>query len=276
MMERSNAIFYTVECAYPDKQFQVTKPDNPRHIQLRSDCPIWIKENLMNIGMRSLPADAKYVAFVDADLLWLRPDWAEETIRQLHEHAVVQMFSHGIMLDANHCQIKCAPSFAQHYRTVGYAELSKHSPGRAWAWRIDALKEIGGLYEHAIIGSGDTYMAFGCLGQVCTSAEEHSMDFAHHIFDWQSRAFDVVKGKIGVVSGALCHYWHGDTKDRQYRERRKILRHWHYNPDTDIAKNENGVIRLANGSERLAALRQDIYRYFLSRNEDCTSLELKK
>lgn len=36
MVEDAGGILYTIELALRDRHFEVTKPDNPRHIQLRS------------------------------------------------------------------------------------------------------------------------------------------------------------------------------------------------------------------------------------------------
>src|SRR6185436_14254786 len=45
-MEDSGAILYTIELALRDRHHEVTSPDNPRHIQLRSPSIVWHKENL--------------------------------------------------------------------------------------------------------------------------------------------------------------------------------------------------------------------------------------
>ena len=98
----SGAILYTVELALRDRHFEVTSPDNPRHIQLRSPAVLWHKENLLNLGMRHLPADAEYVAWIDADVSFSRPDWVNETLHQLQLYKVVQMWTHSIDLGPNH------------------------------------------------------------------------------------------------------------------------------------------------------------------------------
>ena len=74
------AILTTVEMAYGDRPFEVTKPDEARHVQVRGRQELWYKENLLNIGIARLPACAKYIAIVDADLVFTRPDWAQETL----------------------------------------------------------------------------------------------------------------------------------------------------------------------------------------------------
>jgi hypothetical protein len=45
-----------VELAFGNRPFEVTDPDNPRHVQVRSGHELWHKENLVNLGVARLPA----------------------------------------------------------------------------------------------------------------------------------------------------------------------------------------------------------------------------
>ena len=60
---------YTIEAAYAERPFEVTSPENPQHIQVRSGSEVWLKENLINLAIQRLPLAAKYIAWVDADKL---------------------------------------------------------------------------------------------------------------------------------------------------------------------------------------------------------------
>src|SRR5689334_13738915 len=68
----SGAIPYTVEIALRDRHHEVTCPDNPQHVQLRTESELWYKENGGNVALSWLPHDWEYVAFVDADFLFTR------------------------------------------------------------------------------------------------------------------------------------------------------------------------------------------------------------
>jgi len=98
----AGAILLTVEMAFGGRPFEVTQAGNPLHVQLRSDFELWHKENLINIGISRLPVEAQYIAWIDADVTFARPDWAQETIQQLQHYAVVQMFSQSTDLGPNH------------------------------------------------------------------------------------------------------------------------------------------------------------------------------
>src|SRR5271170_4863546 len=79
-IEKSGVALYTVELATGDQDFAVTDAEDPRHIRLRSPHTLWYKENLINIAIARLPRDWEYVAWLDADIQFLRPDWVTQTI----------------------------------------------------------------------------------------------------------------------------------------------------------------------------------------------------
>ena len=78
-IEKSGVALYTVELATGDQDFAVTDAEDPRHIRLRSPHTLWYKENLINIAIARLPRDWEYVAWLDADIQFLRPDWVTQT-----------------------------------------------------------------------------------------------------------------------------------------------------------------------------------------------------
>jgi len=87
----------TVEQAFGDRQFMVTDPRNPRHVQVQGVDELWIKENMMNLGAaRALQIDpaAREIAFVDADCFAMIPfrEWMEETWHALQHYEIVQMW----------------------------------------------------------------------------------------------------------------------------------------------------------------------------------------
>jgi hypothetical protein len=116
-MADSGAILYTVELALRDRHFEVTDPVNPCHLQLRSPHQMWHKENLLNILMRRLPEDWEYVAWIDADIVFQRPDWAVETVHLLQHYKIIQLFSHAIDLGPRFEPIKTFQSFMSSFRS---------------------------------------------------------------------------------------------------------------------------------------------------------------
>ena len=174
----SGAILHTVELALRDRHFEVTTPGS-NTVQVRSPDQIWHKENLINIGIRSLPADWEYVAWIDADVTFARPDWVYETLHQLQTYQIVQMFSHAQDVGPNGEPIQQFNGFCYSYRQgaqfprIVNSQRGKYAagghqwhPGYAWAARRSALSNLGLLGDIGILGSGDHHMACALIGRV--------------------------------------------------------------------------------------------------------------
>ena len=75
-MSQSNVYLLTVECIFssaprfglPQQTFQITRANDPRHLQLVAPSILWIKENLINVAVRRLPEHVQYIAWLDADI----------------------------------------------------------------------------------------------------------------------------------------------------------------------------------------------------------------
>jgi hypothetical protein len=274
----AGAILYTVESAYGDRAFEVTQDGNPRHIRLRTRDELWHKENLVNLGVARLPVDWKYVAWIDADVQFARPDIVTETIHQLQHFGVVQMFSQATDLGPQHQPLKTFDGFVAQYSQVhdsraavrGY---SHWHPGFAWAARRDAWDQLGGLIDWAVVGSGDRYMACAMVGEVAASLSGNLQrgcpDYAAWCLEWQARAERHLRRNVGYVDGLLLHYFHGSKKNRGYHDREQILWKNHFDPIRDIKRDWQGLWQL---TDQKLALRDQLRAYFRSRNEDSTEV----
>jgi len=272
----AGAVLVTVEVAFGGRPFEVTEFGNPFHLQLRTDHELWHKENALNLGISRLPADWRYVAWIDADVQFARADWAQETLQQLQHFDFLQLFSHAQDLGPNHEPLKSFRSFAYSYHNQDkvsplasgskyYSGLDWH-PGYAWAARRTALDHVGGLVDKAILGSADRHMAAALIGKVDTSyhpgVHRTYKDILHR---WQERAERHVRRNLGYVDGVLYHHWHGKKADRKYSDRWKILVDRQFNHEVDLKRDSQGLYQLTDRSFRL---RDDVRRYFRSRNED--------
>lgn len=275
----AGAVLYTVEAAYGEREFEVTDAANPRHIRLRTRDEVWHKENLINIGVSRLPADWKYVAWIDADVQFARPDIVVETVHQLQHHSVVQMFSQATDLGPKHETLASFQGFvAQWKRRNGQApsnmeEYGVWHPGYAWACRRDAWDHLGGLIDFGIVGSGDRYMACGLIGEIAQSLSPEIIQdcptYSEWCFEWQSRAENYVKRNIGFVDGLLLHYFHGAKRNRGYMNRSAILWNNSFDPARDIKRDWQGLWQL---TDQKPGLRDELRAYFRSRDEDNTSV----
>ncbi len=286
-----------VELAYGHRPFEVTEAGNPRHVQLRSAHELWHKENLVNLGIARLPRGARYVAWIDADLTFARPDWVQETLQQLQHHPIVQMFAEAHDLGPDGLVVNSFRSFAWSHvhgiprvKTVGseayYGGATTvsgpphnpriaywHHPGFAWAARIEAINTLGGLFDVAVVGEADYIMAKSLVGE----AEQVlypgvTPGYRKAVLDFQDRAL-ALRGDLGYVAGTVLHHWHGRKASRKYWDRCKILTDTRFDPSTDLMRDWQGLYQLADhGIPRSTLLRDSIRAYFRGRDEDGVEL----
>jgi hypothetical protein len=299
----AGAILTTVECAFGGRPFEITDASNPRHVQVRTNDELWLKENLLNIGITRLPADAEYVGIIDADMAFQRPDWAQETLQMLQHHPAVQLYSDLTYLGPDHEPLHRVQSFFERWtngeplrigpsglmqneifwsrrRSRGFdgsytgRDIRRHAwgqPGGAWAYRREALDQCGGLLDFAILGSADSLMAYAMLDRLglYLDSEGFSAGYKAEMLEWQRRALPAFRQNVGVVRGSAVHHWHGKMEDRRYGFRNKILKDFNFDPRRDLKRDTQGVWRLHDdGSRRFVQLRDNIRSYFAGRNED--------
>ena len=276
---------YTIEAAFKDQNFVVTTSNNPKNIQVRTNHEIWLKENLLNIAISKLPSDAKYIAWIDADVLFTNPNIAKDTIEKLKTKSVVQMFTHAMDLDCNHTCIvdkngiikEPQDGTCYRFNKIGFDHLDTKEDlnagightGYAWAATRDALEMTNGLLDFAILGSADKYMVHGLTDKIEASTKPcFSKGYNDAIRDWAKKSLKLNKN-IGYVDGLLLHYFHGSKKNRGYHDRWKILDKHKFDPNIDITKNSDGVIVYSGNKPELES---DIRKYFESRKEDSTEI----
>ena len=74
------------------------------------------------------------------------------------------------------------------------------------------------------------------------------------------------KLNFGYVPGVIKHHFHGNKKNRKYYLRNEILKKYNYSPTLHITKDSKGLIIPTEYFPE--QLKDDIYNYFLERNDD--------
>lgn len=270
-VEKAGANLFVVELAFGDRPFEITSPDDKHSLQLRTVDEIWHKENMINLGVAHLPEDWKYVAWIDADIDFMRDDWVTEIVHQLQHYRVIQLFQNAIDLGPQGEVLKIHDGFVWSFmndRPLPSPRLNypHWHPGFAWAMRRETWNDLGGLFDTAILGSADHHMAWALVGKVLDYAPKQISDsYRRNLLTWQERANFHVRQNIGFMPGSIYHHWHGKKKDRRYQERWTILLKQNYNPDFDLKRDWQGLYTFTHEGERM---RNDLRRYFHIRNED--------
>ena len=236
-----------------------------KHIKNRSDTPVWMKEKLINVGIKMLPDDWKYVAWIDADITFLNPDWVQDTVEALQTNDIVQMFRTAVNLGPNNEAIKIDKGFGYMHADSGtpYIKTDKYGhwhPGYAWACTRKAFRVMGSaLLDWAILGSGDRHMAMAWIGRVLDSCPGNiHMSYKVMLMEYQYKCQNF---KVSYVPGTILHHWHGRFEDRKYKERWNVLVQHAFNPIEDITMS----LRLTPSGKRME---KDLKDYFEGRRED--------
>ena len=267
--EEKNVNLFIVELIYKNQQFVITSSDNKNHLQLKTDCPLWHKENMINLGIKKLlPVNWKAVAWIDGDVEFENTNWVNDTLKILNgSQDIVQLFSHCIDMNNDELAMNIVNS-------GGYMNSKKMSyqgkginywhPGYAWAMTRKAYEKIGGLYDKAILGSGDNIMMLALLGNAIKAITSESSDgYKQSVIDYEAKISTL---RFGYVPGIMYHYFHGSKKNRQYTERWKILSENNFDPNTFIDYDKKDIIVPTDIFPE--TLVSGIMTYFEERNED--------
>jgi hypothetical protein len=273
----------TVELSF-DGRFELTDEDADILVQLSGGAVLWQKERLLNLAIKAVPTNTENVAWLDCDVLLERADWVDEANGKLDEFNVVQLFSEVVHVDPEDCE-KQSDHRNGHAYAPGVASLSnardlllvgrpekfvlkkvRFNPGLAWAAKRKVLEDCG-FYDAAIVGGGDSLMAYAMYGRFEALIERFLLDPTRrqHYLKWAIPFHKSIAESVGHVSGTIYHLKHGDIKNRGYFDRQDGLAGFDFNPDIDLRIGANGAWHWARPRPDL----EDFLRnYFIDRAED--------
>lgn len=216
---------------------------------------LWHKETLLNKIINEIIDEGKYkyIFWLDTDVLFDNKNWLVDACKELNNYNVVQPFEwcchldrdepiksteflmkavigHHYAPDLSAKNFKFWRSFGANVSTDVKSAMNDDYDihghvGFAWGARTEYLKDIGGLYDKALIGGADHIMAHAFVGQIPCSCILKSFGDIQEIKDWSNNAFrkngsTIMRG-LSYVKGNLFHIWHGDTEKREYYKRIK-------------------------------------------------------
>lgn len=273
-LRANNVPCITVECAFPGQDFEL--PESLDVIRVRANSLLWQKERLLNLAASWLPSSCEFVAWLDCDILFDDPSWGKNLIGVLDKFPVAQVFERCIRLSRDGV-LEAEPPASSMGAVLskridllegGRYDLHGHS-GYGWAMRREIFDNVG-LYEHAISGSADHFMAhaiFNNFGFCIENALKHDPVQISHLKEWGRRFYAYTQGKLGVLPGQIRHLWHGDTVNRRYFLRMHDITDLGYNPYSDILAIPGQPLEWSPGMNK-PGLREYFSNYFLMRQED--------
>ena len=277
-----NLPLVAVELAYSD-EFELQEGDADILLRLRGGAVLWQKERLLNLALQALPKSCRKVAWIDCDIIFRAPDWAESAHRLLDRVPMAQLFTqvHYPPADWNPAcsavEVGFSRPSAAHVLSSGVpaADCLAHSLnhhvgtaaiGFAWAARREFLDQHG-FYDACIVGGGDSAMIYGVHGCFGALMDRHYMNEPQRqrYLAWAELLCGEFKAEIAFIDGDIFHLWHGDVRDRATRPRHEGLRRFGFDPFRDIAIQENGCWWWNTDK---ADMHEYVRRYFHARRED--------
>jgi hypothetical protein len=271
-----------------------------RYIGLHTKDELWLKENLINIGVQNLPYDWQQVCWLDSDVHFVRPNWTGECIHKLQHYHFLQMFSQARDLSPN---FEMLPEDYPHANGVSFLRswmdgdlednlvrrVSKEVkpkakvndegnyygarrvfPGLAWACTRPAFDWIGGLVDFAIWGGADWSMSHALIGKRDSMMHTRLHDNYKNMMNaWADRADKHIRRNVGVMEGAIFHNWHGKKTVRGYGDKHRILAELAFDPMLHLKRDSAGLWQLHDdGTDAYIKLRDSFRRIARERNED--------
>jgi glycosyltransferase involved in cell wall biosynthesis len=262
---------WTVELAYDNDPFNL--PSGERTLQVRGDRRrhlLWQKERLLNLLIQRLPLEVDAIAWIDADVVFLNPQWADELRSVLSRKSVVQLFadSYDLVPDGRLQPLRASTGWALDQGHDQALDFAVHHPGFAWAARADILRSHG-LYDGMVTGSGDAMMVAGFAGRTLSSAWHLNPAWQTHYERWVGPIAAQTRGAVGFVPGSLLHLWHGKRENRRYHERLSFLTEYDFDPRTDLRVDASGLWSWTEHAlTHKPAMVKLVGGYFSQRNED--------
>ena len=267
--EEENVNLFIVEMIYNKQKYFVTDKNNKNHLQLKSEIPIWHKENMINLAVEKLlPKDYKAFAWVDADIEFDSNSWALDTLKILNGcKDIVQLFSHCLDMSNDESNMSIFNGFGfsfsknKKYTSKG---LDYWHPGYAWAITRKSYEKLGKIYDEGILGSGDSIIALSLINKVQNMTNiNYDDDYNNSMLNYQSKAKTL---RLGYVPGIIRHFYHGSKFNRKYTDRWTTLINNKYSPIKHLKYNDDGILIPTDFFPE--EFKNDIMKYFKERKED--------
>ena len=247
-----------------------------KHLVFETDSKIWIKENLMNLGLRAVPENCEYVGWIDSDLEFKSNDWIEKVFEKLKRYDAIQLFENLFHLDEQGNLIN------DPYMKENFIKNQYGLPGGGWAFKKNILNKIGGFFDYDIVGMGDNFMARCLINKkpfinykIKNKVKNiRFLPTSKNYYEILNNYYKKCKNiKVSYLECDVQHHWHGNLNSRLYLERWSTLEEYEYDPIKYLVIKENGLIEL---NENHTDFKKDLEYYFFTKEETEKRLDTSK
>jgi hypothetical protein len=254
MLDEAQIPLFTAECIIGETPQLIRNPT----LLTRSNSSLFYKEQLFNMLEKKVPSKYTKLIFMDSDIIFSIPNWVDEISKKLKSYCAVQPFSKGLYLDASETVFFECVSYTKKIESAG-RPFEGH-PGFCWALNRKFLNEMGGFFDKAVIGSGDSAIAsvFNRFSYNFKSSFIHT-----EYLQWRLKARLAIRS-LTYLDIDVYHLYHGDIANRQYATRHTLpellkIKTW----EDAVSVNEYGMYEIKNPE-----INEVLKNYFLSRKED--------
>lgn len=265
----------TVESFNKESKYRLTN-HTENLISIYSDSIFWQKENLLNIGMKSLVRDGfEYITWLDIDIEFVSENWYEKLVNDSSKNDVTQIFGTVLRQESFKSKERKLRSSVFYLKQIKKNKnileqllLRNGEPGYGYCYHKNILNYE--IFDKAILGTGDFLNLIGMnysnnFRQIISKDrffKNLSKDFIDEYCKWSKEISSKVIN-IGYADITLKVSYHGDLEDRMYVSRESILGEYNFSPTLQLHKESTGIYRLINKK-----LENRIKKYFQERNED--------
>jgi hypothetical protein len=261
----SNIPVFLTELLYNNQQSELIYKTNTVY----ADSVIFSKENLWNITEVTVPKEYNKIIFMDSDINYSDSDWLIKSYDLLDTYSVIQPMENCVgylpnmsLIDINNYNTKKSVAYSiqnKKYKNLSYHQFNqRYHPGYCIGIKRHTFKQMGGFFEHAIIGGGDRcfWESFVDLPQIDYYKSRIDIKNKYAIYKKNISSIINETDVSYIENNTALHMYHGDRKDRQYDSRTSYIS----NNSDNFYYNKYGVLEVIN--------EPNIMNYFKSRNED--------
>jgi hypothetical protein len=219
------------------------------------------KENLLRILETKIPEKYTKLLFLDADIIFINPDWYNMLSDILDTHDVSHCFNTAGWLDITYKKVtQIAESYVKSPNKdclLWNEDMVQYHSGFGWAFTREWYNKAG-FIDQAVVGSGDLLFSYGLYGKRYKGSQDLSI-YENSIQKWSET---LGNPKITYLPVNIYHLFHGSLKRRQYEKRNEILAGIQ-DINEVLIKNEDGVFELTDDNYNT-----QLYEYFKERKDD--------
>lgn len=217
------------------------------HLTYNIKHPICLQENLINIGIKNLPQDWQYLAWIDSDIIFNDKNWVYNIIKELQDKDIIHCYKEADFLNKDNSLSDfkfLSESYIYINNIKDFKENERAHCGFGWALTRSFYEDIKEIFDSSIVGGNDrviSYTVFKKPLEEYFSKTSYSQEYKDLVFDYYNRKQQI---KFGYADNKITHLWHGNFENRNYHSRKNILRKYKFNPKRHLIKDENGIFEL--------------------------------